>query len=216
MYRLAISPVGLKTFNFPFSGDLFITKFSIFIFQLNVFDLTSYNSKSIFKVNDYKFNILVMRKDGELIASSYLDDNISTRNADFIVDWNTYWHLNNILQFNKSFVMTTEIGNNDEIYKVLRDFRKYTIATDDNWLNGLDTEFETVKKVINQCIEFNIKAPDEFMKESSEGYLCEFVWEDLKLVFLNEEQLEDGSKESFEKDGYVVIDTFNQIKMLVK
>ena len=47
-------------------------------------------------------------------------------------------------------------------------------------------------------------------------YLCEFVWEDLKLVFLNEEQLEDGSKESFEKDGYVVIDTFNQIKMLVK
>ena len=202
--------------NYNVTDDIFNSSVSEINSQLNIFNSSLFESKSIYKINDYKFNIFVMRKDDELIASSYLNDNISTRNADFIVDWNTYWHINNILQFNKAFVMTTEVGNNDEIYKVLRDFRQYIIATDDNWLNGLDTEYESVKKVINQCIEFNIKAPDEFMKESSEGYLCEFVWEDLKLVFLNEEQIEDGSKESFEKDGYIVIDTFNQIKMLVK
>lgn len=133
------------------------------------------------------------------------DDTIGQGNS-YQSDWTGFWHFCNVMQFAKDFIFVSRKGLNNEIYnfsEIVENFvQKYGTNNKDQWSEILELTIDELKDFINNLISKCAKPPTSVGFEIDSGAMCEYAWEDDKVVLLTTDQMK--YKDDFEKDGWKV------------
>ncbi len=157
---------------------------------------------SIYLINDDKHKVI-----------TYVQDYISKRKMNFPYDWNAYLQINNIMQFEDSFIQISQQGLDNEIYSILDN----VVVKDENisaeWNEVLSQVFDNnAKQFIKDCISKNIMPPSNIGFELDDGSIAEIEWDALHIVYLTDEQ--QDYKDSFEQNGYDVVSSVEDFEKI--
>lgn len=156
----------------------------------------------------------------ESTVMAVLGDKKETRTDKYELDWNGFWHLVNVMQFNAKAYFVTTTGLDKELYTILGTITAEEpetevpvdtpVSVDAKWNDALEGLFDDVAKTCaTEMMNNGIPAPDvvgyELGDENSGAVVAEaeMVWEVRKIAWLLPEQEEYAEK--FTKRGWKVI-----------
>lgn len=149
-----------------------------------------------------------------------LQDTKEQRTDKYQEEWNGFWHLFNVLQFDDSFVAVTESGIEEGVYQALpvsvAESIQEVAATNEDvagtnyWDEIICDEYVPVKVIdfAKKAKENNITPPDDLEPEiefddTDAIAMAELVWYDQQLAYVLDDQTED--RELLVAHGWIIV-----------
>ncbi|MBE6091573.1 MAG: DEAD/DEAH box helicase [Selenomonas ruminantium] len=154
-----------------------------------------------------------------VVVAAILEDRVDWRSEKYELEWNGFWHFNNVMQFMKDFIAVSELGLSDKTYLALplpaievTEKTAENDTPDDGWSAVIEklsefadeTEMALVESLRNKHICVPDVIADDLMDNGKVLDAVELAWSANKIAFVLSECEE--AKENIAKAGWTIFD----------